>query len=252
MFLAGLAEGIVPDILMIPRVMQAFRTGKGIPYGDYPAETFDSIERSTRPDYLHQIVQQWLPAVPGIVEKLRAGGRAADLGSGAGLASIAIAKAFPRASTVGFEPYAPSVARATQNAKSAGVSDRATFESFDGVHVPGGPYDLVTINYSLHHAGDPVNLMRSTRKVLAPGGAFLIVEYRKSAQLEDDIDSERRALYPVGLLECMPTALAEGGPGYGTGIVEPEIRRLAAEAGFGQVAHILVDDPLRSFFVLRA
>jgi hypothetical protein len=88
MFVAGWCEGVVPDILMIPRVMQAFRTGKGISYGDYPAETFDSIERGTRPDYLHLFAQQWLPAVPGVAEKLRAGGRAADLGSGAGLASI--------------------------------------------------------------------------------------------------------------------------------------------------------------------
>ena len=252
MFLAGFCEGVVPDILMIPKVMQAFRTGKGIPYGDYPAETFDSIERGTRPDYLHLLVQQWLPAVPGVVDKLRAGGRAADLGSGAGLASIAIAKAFPKASAIGLEPYAPSVARARQNAKAAGVDARATFDTFDGIHVPGGPYDLVTINYSLHHAGDPLALMRSTRKTLAPGGAFLVVEYRKSAKLEDDIDTIRRVFYPSGLLECVPTALAEGGPGYGTGMVEPDVRRLATEAGFQQCARVLDEDPMRSFFVLRA
>jgi SAM-dependent methyltransferase len=252
MFIAGLCEGVVPDILMIPRVMQSFRTGKGIPYGDYPAETFDSIERGTRPDYLHLFAQQWLPAVPGVPEKLHAGGRAADLGSGAGLASIAIAKAFPKAVAVGFEPYAPSVARARQNAKAAGVDGRVTFETFDGINVPGGPYDLVTINYSLHHAGDPVSLMRSARKTLAAGGAFLVIEYRKSPKLEDDTDTIRRAFYPTGLLECLPTALAEGGPGFGTGITEPDVRRLATDAGFGQCTRVLEEDPMRSFFVLRA
>jgi SAM-dependent methyltransferase len=252
MFIAGWCEGVVPDILMIPRVMEAFRTGKGIPYGDYPAETFDSIERGTRPDYLHLLTQQWLPAVPGVVEKLRAGGRAADLGSGAGLASIAIAKGFPKAVAVGFEPYAPSVARARQNAKAAGVDGRVTFETFDGVNVPGGPYDLVTINYSLHHAGDPVSLMRSARKTLAPGGVFLVVEYRKSVRLEEDVDTIRRAFYPSGLLECLPTALAEGGPGFGTGIIETDVRKLATASGFGQCTRVLEEDPMRSFFVLRA
>jgi hypothetical protein len=47
-FSMGLVEGTVPDILMVPRVLAAFGTGKGIPYGDYPAETFDAIERITK------------------------------------------------------------------------------------------------------------------------------------------------------------------------------------------------------------
>lgn len=251
-FLAGLYEGAVPDILLIPKVIDGFKTGKGIPYDQYPFETFDSIERQTRPEYLHLLVQTWLPAVPGVVDRLNAGGTAADLGCGAGLASIVIAKTFPRARTVGYEPYAPSVARARQNARTAGVADRATFATFDGVHVPGGPYDLITINYSLHHAGKPVELMRSARTAMAPGGAFLVTEFRKSDRLEDDVSTDRRLLYGIGLLECLPTALAEGGPGYGTGIPEREMRRLAQDAGFTGFERILTDDPIRLFCVLRA
>ncbi len=251
MFLGGFSEGTVPDVTMAPRVMAAMRTGKGIPYSDYPPETFDSIERSTKPDYRHLLVQQWLPAVPGAVDRLNAGGAAADLGSGAGLASIAIAKAFPKARAFGYEPYAPSVARARQNAQAAGVADRAEFRTFDGVHVPGGPYDLITINYALHHAGDPVGLMASARRALTPGGAFFVVEYRKSTRLEEDINTIRQMCYGFGLLECLPTALAEGGPGYGTGMTEPEARQLAQKAGYQEFARVLADDPLRFFFVLR-
>ncbi len=168
------------------------------------------------------------------------------------MASIAIAKAFPRSRAVGYEPYAPSVARARQNAKAAGVGDRATFRTFDGIHVPGGPYDLITINYSLHHAGKPVDLMESARAALAPGGVFLVTEFRKSDRLEDDISADRRVFYGTGLLECLPAALAEGGPGYGTGIPEGELRRLAQTAGFTTCERILPDDPIRIFCVLRA
>ncbi len=251
-FSAGLPEGTLADMLMVPRVLAVFRTGKGIPYSDYPAETFDSIERFTKPDYLHLLTQQWLPSVPGMVEQLRAGGSAADLGSGAGHASIAIARAFPKAHAFGFEPYAPSVARARANAKAAGLSAHVTFEVFDGLHVPGGPYNLITINYSLHHAGDPVGLLRSSRQALAPGGAMLVVECRKSARLEEDENTFRAGFYGVGLLECLPTALAEGGPGYGAGITEPDARELAAKAGFRQFTRVLPDDPLRSMFVLQS
>ena len=251
-FSAGLVEGTVPDILMVPRVLAAFRSGKGISYGDYPPETFDAIERITKPDYRHRLTQQWLPSVPGVVERLHAGGSAADLGSGAGHASIALASAFPQARAFGFEPYAPSVARARENALAAGLAERVKFDTFDGVHVPGGPYDLITISHSLHHAGDPVGLLRSTRQALATGGVFFIVEDRKSARLEEDINSLRGGYYGIGLLECLPTALAEGGPGYGTGIPEPDVRELAGKAGFREVTRVLPEDPMLSFFVLRA
>ncbi len=250
-FAAGLIESTLPDMFMVPRVISVFRSGKGIPYGDYPSETFEGIERVTKPDYRHLLTQEWLPQVPGAVERLRAGGSTADLGCGTGLASIAIARAFPRARAFGFEPYAPSVARARSNATAAGVAERVRFDTFDGVHVPNGPYDLVTINYALHHAGDPLGLLRSTRQALAPGGALLVVEYRKSDRLEEDIDTIRGGLYGTGLLECVPTALAEGGPGYGTGIAERDVRQLARKAGFRDLQRVMPEDPLRSLFVLR-
>ncbi len=252
LFSAGLIEVTVPDIRMVPRILAAFRSGKGIPYSDYPPETFEGIERLTKPDYRHLLTQQWLPAVPGLVDRLRGGGSAADLGSGAGWASIAIARAFPRVRTFGFEPYVPSLRRALENAKAVGLEGRAVFDGFDGLHVPGGPYDLITINYSLHHAGDPTGLLHSSRQALASGGFLLIVEYRKSARLEEDKGTLRAGYYGSGLLECLPTALAEGGPGYGTGMTEPEARALAAKAGFREFQRVLPEDPIRALFVLRA
>jgi SAM-dependent methyltransferase len=252
MFASGLFEGTLPDLWMVPKVMAAFHTGKGIPYGTYPPETFVSIERTTRTEYLTQLVQQWLPAVPGLVDRLEAGGSAADLGSGAGLASIVLAKAFPKVRAFGFEPYMPSVARATANANKAGLAERVRFATFDGIHVPGGPYVLITMNYALHHAGNPLGVLSSARKALAPEGKMLVVEYRRSTRLEEDIDTPRRMAYAYGLLECMPAAIAEGGPGYGTGIEETEMIRLAKEAGFGERTTVLKEDPLRTFLVLGA
>lgn len=250
-FASGIFEGTLPDLWMVPKVLAAFRNGKGIPYSDYPPETFDSIERTTRPDYVNQLVQQWLPAVPGLVDQLKSGGSAADLGSGAGIASITLAKAFPKVRAFGFEPYAPSVARANENARKAGLAERVKFAPFDGVHVPEGPYLFITMNYALHHAGDPAGVLGSARKALAKGGTMLVVEYRRSARLEDDINTPRQMAYAFGLLECLPTALAEGGPGYGTGIEEAEMLRLAKSAGFRDCTTVLKDDPFRSFFVLR-
>ena len=250
-FVMGLLQGAVPDIWMIPKLLTAFHTGKGIPYSEYPPETFASIERGTRPDYMNLLVPQWLPAVPGLVEKLKAGCSAADLGSGGGIASIQLAKAFPKVRAYGFEPYAPSVKRAAENARGAGLADRVSFATFDGVHVPGGPYGLITMNYALHHAGDHAGVLTSACRALDKDGVMLVVEYRRSERLEQDILTLRQVLYATSLTECMPTALAEGGPGYGTGIQASEMQRLAKLAGFRECAGMLPEDPLRSFFILR-
>ena len=139
-----------------------------------------------------------------------------------------------------------------QNAPASGA-DRTTFQTFDGVRIPGRLYAIdITINYSLHHAGKPLELMKSAREALAPGGAFLSRSIASCSKPQDDIDTDRRAFYGFGLLECMPTAVAEGGPGYGCGIPEQEMRKLAAAAGFGRCDRIIPEDPIRLFVVLRA
>jgi hypothetical protein len=93
--------------------------------------------------------------------------------------------------------------------------------------------------------------MMSARAALVPGGVFLVAEFRKSDRFEEDTNTDRRVFYGTGLLECLPTALAEGGPGYGTGIPEREMRLLARKAGFSRFERILADDPIRLLCVLR-
>jgi hypothetical protein len=84
------------------------------------------------------------------------------------------------------------------------------------------------------------------------GWCLFIVEERRSTRLEQDINLPRGGYYGIGLLECLPTALAEGGPGYGTGITEPDVQKLAANAGFREITRVMPEDPMLSFFVLRA
>ena len=97
----------------------------------------------------------------------------------------------------------------------------------------------------------PSHSQWSTSMSCAPFWSSRLVEYRRSERLEQDILTLRQVLYATSLTECMPTALAEGGPGYGTGIQASEMQRLAKLAGFRECAGMLPDDPLRSFFVLR-
>ena len=62
----------------------------------------------------------------------RPGARVADVGTGAGWSSIALARAYPELHVDGFDVDDPSIELARANAEDAGVADRVRFHNADG------------------------------------------------------------------------------------------------------------------------
>src|SRR5207237_4450313 len=131
--------------LPLPALLEAFRTGGGVPYPDYGQDTREGIAEGNRPMFLNLLGQQWLPAIPDVHARLQADPPAnvADVGCGAGWSSIAIARAYPGVRVHGFDLDEPSIQLAQTNAGSEGLSDRVTFAVRDASH-PGlaDGYDL--------------------------------------------------------------------------------------------------------------
>src|SRR5882724_309294 len=121
-FVGGFLEMIVPSVIQAPKLVKAFRSGKGVPQSAYPPEIFEAMERGSAPWYRHKLTQQWMPTMPEVQAKLGAGGSALDVGCGSGRAAIAIAKAFPNAKVCGYDNHAGSIERARANAKAEGMS----------------------------------------------------------------------------------------------------------------------------------
>ena len=71
-FLGGFLELIVPCVSQAPKLLKAFRNGKGVPQRAYPPETFEGIERASAAWYRHKLVQEWLPTMPDVVERFSA------------------------------------------------------------------------------------------------------------------------------------------------------------------------------------
>ena len=184
-------------------------TGTGFGWGEHHHDVFEGCRRFFEPGYRANLVQSWIPALDGIEEKLRAGGRVADIGCGHGASSIVIADAYPQATVHGTDAHDGSIAEARRLAAEAGVGDRVTFSTVPADALTAGGYDLVTSFDCLHDMGDPVGVARQVRAALAPGGAWMIVEPRAGDTVEENLNPVGRAYYAFSTLLCTPSSLSQ-------------------------------------------
>jgi SAM-dependent methyltransferase len=189
-----------------------------------------------RPGYAAHLVDEWLPALDGVVEKLRAGASVADIGCGLGASTIIMAAAFGRSTFVGLDIHEPSLAAARKAAQEAGVDQRARFETGSASELRGTGYDLVCLFDCLHDMGDPVGAARHIRRALAPDGTLLLVEPLAGDGLEDNLNPVGRTYYGFSTVICTPTSLAqEVGLGLGAQAGELRLGQVLREAGFTHV-----------------
>jgi SAM-dependent methyltransferase len=250
-FVGGFLEMIVPSVMQAPKLVKAFRNGKGVPQSAYPAEMFEAIERGTAPWYRHKLMQEWIPAMPDVQAKLAAGGAFLDIGCGSGRAAIAIAKAFPKARVFGYDNHSGSIDRARANAKAEGVAKRITFKTVDAKRLRGANFDLISTFDVVHDSADPVALMKAIRRALAPEGTYLMLEMNCSPNVNENINFIGKFLYTVSTLYCMTQSLAQNGEGIGAAMGEPKARELAAAAGFAHFRKLPIQDPFSVLYELR-
>ena len=252
---APLAQALAGIAGVLPQLVQAYRGGGGVPYADYGRVLRDGIAAANRPMFLHELAATWLPAVPDLDRRLRSAPppRVLDLGCGLGASSVALARAYPRATVLGVDLDEASVAAARGAAAEAGVADRVTFMVGDAAQAgSGAKFDLVTIFEALHDMGDPVGALRAARDRLAGGGSVLVADERVADAFTAPGDATERLMYGWSILHCLPATLAED-PIEATGTVlrAPTLARWAAAAGFTGFEVLAVDNPFWRFYRLR-
>ncbi len=174
-------------------------------------------------------------ALDGVVEKLRSGARAADVGCGLGHSTLFMAKAFPASRFTGFDYHEPSVAAARRLAEDGGLGGQVSFEVAGAADFGGGPYDLVAYFDCLHDMGDPVGALAHTREQLAADGTVMLVEPFAGDTVGDNLNPLGRAFYAASSLICTPASQAqEVGRALGAQAGEAQTRQVAAEAGLGR------------------
>ncbi|WP_433200376.1 class I SAM-dependent methyltransferase [Dactylosporangium sp. CS-047395] len=250
-FFGGVHQELVGAVQRYDTVAAAFRDGGGVRGDELHPDVAEGTSRFTAQWHRNLLVQLWLPLVPEVEAKLRAGARVADVGCGTGQALIELARAYPAVTGTGYDVSPSAVAAARAAAEAAGVADRLRYEVLDASGGLPEPYDVITTFDVVHDAVDPAGLLRSIRDGLRPGGRYLCLEINCSDRTVENVGPIATLLYGFSMLYCMTTSLAEGGAGLGTlGLPEPVLARLSAEAGFATCRRVDMDNPFNTLYEL--
>ncbi|QZY28803.1 class I SAM-dependent methyltransferase [Nocardioides coralli] len=221
------------------RVLEAARSGAGLGWHEHHHDVHEGCERFFRPGYAAHLVAEWLPALDGVVDRLRSGARVADLGCGHGASTIIMAQAFPESTFIGFDYHPASIEQARARAAEAGVGDRVDFEVATAQDFPGDGYDLVTTFDALHDMGDPVGAARRVRAALADDGTWMVVEPLAGDALQDNLNPVGRAYYGFSTLLCTPASLSQDvGLALGTQAGPARLRDVVTTGGFSRFAKV--------------
>ncbi|MFN0089231.1 MAG: class I SAM-dependent methyltransferase [Acidimicrobiales bacterium] len=240
-FLAGGVAMFQALFDAVPKLVEAFRGGGGLAWGEHHPSMYKAVARFFRPGYRTNLTANWIPALDGVAAKLAAGGSVADVGCGFGHSCVVLAEAFPQAEVYGYDFHEPSIREARENAARAGLGGRVQFEAASSTAYSGS-YDLICFFDCLHDMGDPVGIARHAREHLATDGTVLLVEPFALANRAENIAGNPAAAlyYHASTMVCTPCSLAqEVGRGMGAQAGEAGMRAVFTEAGYSQfrVAH---------------
>lgn len=254
-YAAPLAQLIVGAASPVDQLIQAYRDGSGLPFGQYGVHMRDGQASMNRPMLLRQLGEEWIPSMPDVHARLQASTPAhvADIGCGAGWASIGIARSYPNAVVHGYDLDEASIELATRNVREAGLQERVQMYCRDakGADLQ-GRYDLVVAFEALHDMSDPVGVLITMRGLLSENGAVMVVDERTLDTFQACSETWEQILYGFSILHCLPAGMVEQ-PSAATGtVMRPQtMQRYAQEAGFSRVEILPVDHYFFRFYRLH-
>jgi 2-polyprenyl-3-methyl-5-hydroxy-6-metoxy-1,4-benzoquinol methylase len=238
-FLPGAFQCALAAIKAEERLVERFKSGKGLGWHEHDPELFVGTERFFRPSYAANLISSWIPSLEGVEEKLIKGARVADVGCGLGASTILMAGSYPKSEFIGFDYHDKSIETAKQRARAVGMSDRTRFEIAKAKEYPGSGYDLVTFFDCLHDMGDPTGASSHVLSTLKTDGTWMIVEPFAGDKIEDNLNPIGRAFYGASTLLCTPASLSqEVGLALGAQAGENRLREVVTRGGFSRFRRV--------------
>jgi 2-polyprenyl-3-methyl-5-hydroxy-6-metoxy-1,4-benzoquinol methylase len=235
----------------------SFASGIGRPY-DEPDVT-QAIDRQHGRHFRDIFLPQVVPkAADGRVLKLLDSGvKVADLGCGAGILILTMAKAYPNSTFHGFEISKPALEIAAKNIAKANVKNVVLHDANESGESLGDhkeTYDLVTTFDVLHDCTHPEVLIAQVKTALKPEtGIWLLADIPAAPTVRENLAKMPAVgtYFAISTCLCMSCALSvEGGAGLGTlGFSVPVANKLLKAGGFEKVDVLFEKDNARWFVI---
>ena len=231
----GFFQAIVGQYETNETAIDVFRSGRGRAWSEHSPCCFCGTDRFFKPGYAANLIESWLPSLEGVIDKLEAGSKVADIGCGHGSSTVLMAKRYPNSEFHGIDFHGPSLDHARENAKAACVSN-VEFHQTTAKDLPGGDYDFACIFDALHDMGDPQGAAAHVLERLKPDGTFMVVEPMAGDGLANNMNVMSGIMYGFSTTICVPTSRAqEVGLALGAQAGEKKLTQLLKGAGFGHV-----------------
>ncbi len=252
---AGAFSALPAQMALLDPLMASFRTGIGLPYDAQGPEGARGVEQMLAPWFRTMLVPLALPQLDGVVAKLEAGANVADVGCGAGVALIEMAKAYPRSQFHGYDISKHALERAHENKRAAGVTN-VDFHDAEEKPLPGSPsFDFVTSFDCLHDMTHPEEVIAAVRRALKSDGTWLIADINAKPSFEQNLAENPMVamMYGFSVVSCMSSSLSRpGGAGLGTlGFSEPVARQMLTAAGFTRFLRHDFGNPINAYYEVR-
>jgi SAM-dependent methyltransferase len=256
-YLGGLTDALAAAATVLPRLVEAYRSGTGVPYAAYGRDAVTAQAALNRPSFVHSLVAEWLPQLPDVLARLQdteRPARIADLGCGMGWAGIELAKAFPHIQVEGRDNDEASISIGRQHAVDAGVADRVTLEVVDisDSSADWSPrYDFAYFVECVHDFPRPVEALRNARTAVRPGGTVLVVDERVDETFTPAGDEVQRFFAAASAIWCVPQGRVDTDPKPIGAVIRPaDMRDLAGRAGYSHVDIVPIEHPFWRFYRL--
>ena len=253
-FFASGFGAVVATYPSLPKMPEVFETGIGLTYDDHGAACACGIERMSSFVQKHELVPKILPQLDGMVERLEAGATVADVGCGAGTATVAMAEAFPNSTFVGYDTSRHALDRASANCTHS-AAPNVRVANPEEEPLAAGAFDFVTTFDVVHDTPHPDRLIAAIYDALKPDGAWLCADINSFPTFEENLAEHPNAgmLYGFSVLVCMSASLSTpDGAGLGTlGFNEQVAREMTSAAGFRQFSVLEYGNAINSYYDIR-
>ncbi len=254
-YLAPLAQMVVGAVRPLQALLDAYRSGSGVPYKEYGVDFREGQAGMNRALFLKELGTDWLPSIPDIHARLQADppARIADIGCGGGWSSIAMAQAYPKVLVDGYDLDEPSVEDARRNVQQARLKNRVNIYHRDASDTSlKGQYDLVTAFECVHDMSDPVAALRTILGLAGDSGTVIIMDERVGDSFTAKGNDVEWMMYGWSVLHCLPVGKDDRHSAEtGTVMRAATLKRFAEKAGFCNVEVLPIDNFFFRFYRLN-